>query len=109
MQKRKGNKVVIDSPFNFTQYSRIAMFPMCGCSLFIFILFFDDRDLDCTTSESRQIRFKIFLLLDLHSMKFEQISGFFLSNFTYFLKNQGAGGKFTVLAVCRVNDMANKI
>ena len=35
----------------------------------------------------------------------------FWSNLTYFCKNQGACGKFNVLvlAMCRLNDMANKI
>ena len=33
----------------------------------------------------------------------------FLTNFTYFHKTQCAGGKFKVLTLCRVNDMASKI
>ena len=45
----------------------------------------------------------------LHSVNMNGNFQDFLSKFTYFGKNQGECSKFTVLKLCRVNDMVNKI
>ena len=50
-------------------------------------------------------RIEKFVWLDLHGVKFAQISfsGIFSNQFYVFSQNQGAGGKFKVLTLCRVN------
>ena len=68
---------------------------------------FHDTSLQCPSID---ITAKFFVCaLDLHSVNMNGDFQDFWSNFTYSGKNQGECGKITVLTLCRVNVMVNKI